>query len=200
MAPVSGYEGPAGDLAVQAKVVDVYGNPLDIDTITWSASPSGASASGASAVLNDLDPGSYTISAQASLPDGQELTATVSPINLRSAYSGVYTGSVEALITSDYFDVACTGELEATVDEMGEVITGTGTCSFAEGSDWATLALNLSGTVDGAGFEGTMGADLGWLGAYDLEASGSFSGGGLNGSFGADYGYFVVDGAFDLSE
>lgn len=116
-----------------ARVLDAEGNELDFDDIVWTSDVDDAwGLTGAEVADDSLDVGTHALTAVAALPNGDRLAYTIGGVLVQSAYTGVYTGTLNVTASGEYdgttYSAGCGGAITLVVDAYGETATGDAGC------------------------------------------------------------------------
>lgn len=199
--PASGDFLPWGETAdFSAEVVGTDGTVMDFDDIVWTSDIDGAwTLTGRDLQDDSLDVGTHALTATAELPNGDRLAYTIGGVLVQSAYTGVYTGTLQVDVAADYngttYSAGCSGAITLVVDVYGETATGDAGCLLSLfGYDLDTSYVFDLENDDGD-LSGTAGLDLSFY-TLDIDTSGEISEDGeATLTFTTDiYGYGKLDG------
>jgi len=193
------------DATFSAEVRGADGSVLEFDDIAWSSDIDDAWAlSGASVQDDSLDVGTHALTAIAELPNGDRLAYTIGGVLVQSAYTGVYSGTLQITGSGDYngteYSAGCAGALLLVVDAYGDTVSGDAGCLIA----LLGYELDMAYVFDLANEEGDLAGatalDLTWY-QLDIDTTGTMTeDGAINGSFAQDiYGLVQIDGEFDAA-
>lgn len=198
--PSSGEVLPLGeDARFTAEITAADGSELDFDEITWTSDLDEDWAPvGADFTDDSLSAGSHTITAEAKLPNGDRLSATIGAVRVQHADAGTYYGTVVVDVTADYdgtaYTVSCIGSTLLVVDVYGETATGDSTCLISLFGYDTEAAQFIDLTLDDGDVGGEVDLDLSFI-SYAFEASGTLADGDLEATWADDvYGYADVAG------
>lgn len=204
-APASGDFLPYGEASTfSAEVRDAEGNVLPFDDIAWSSDVDAAWLLAGAAVEDaGLDVGTHALTAVAELPNGDRLAYTIGGVLVQSAYTGIYTGTLQVDATAEYdgtsYSAGCSGAITLVVDAYGETVEGDAGCLLSLlGYDLDTAYVfdleNDDGTLSGA-----AALDLSFY-QLDIEATGEITEDGTaTVAFSDDvYGLALLDGQVDV--
>lgn len=131
------------DVPLHAQVFDANDQPIEAEPFSWTL------ARGAASIFDEaegevaLDPGTYDLTAQVDLPNGDRLRSTIGGVRVQDERAGVYVGELAiasfAELQGQTVRSDCVGSLDFVVDAAGETLAGSGGC---------TLTLPLIGTFD----------------------------------------------------
>lgn len=147
ISPVSGDFYPLGDdVEFEAVVYDAAGAELDFDDIRWTTTVDSAWEGTGARFDDELDVGTHTISAVASLPNGDRLGWTVAGVLVQHEDAGTYVGDLSVDFTVDYegtpLTTTCFGAATMYVDAYGETALGDSGCTVS------LLGYDLDTTYD----------------------------------------------------
>jgi hypothetical protein len=205
-APASGAFLPYGEESTfSAEVRDAEGNVLPFDDIAWSSNvDAGWLIAGAAVEDAGLDVGTHALTAVAELPNGDRLAYTIGGVLVQSAYTGVYTGTLQVDATAEYdgtsYSAGCAGALTLVVDAYGETATGDAGCLLSLlGYDLDT-AYVFDLLNDGGTLSGDAALDLSFY-TLDIAATGEITEDGTaTVDFSDDvYGFALLDGHVEVT-
>ncbi|MDP2311237.1 MAG: hypothetical protein Q8P18_34775 [Pseudomonadota bacterium] len=205
-APSSGAFLPYGDVSTfSAEVRGADGTVLAFDDIAWSSDVDAAWLLAGAAVEDDgLDVGTHALTAVADLPNGDRLAYTIGGVLVQSAYTGIYTGTLQVDATAEYdgtaYTAGCSGAITLVVDSYGETVEGDAGCLLSLlGYDLDTAYI-FDLANDGGTLSGDAALDLSFY-QLDIAASGEITEeGAATVDFSDDvYGFALLDGHVDVT-
>jgi hypothetical protein len=121
-------------LPLEGEVLSADGDVLDFDAIVWETDAEGEIAVG-TAEEADLNWGIKTVTATATLPNGDRLQTVLGGIRVQGRHTGIYAGNLAINLHADFQDTpitaSCLGGLDFIVDMSGEVLLGEeGSCTI----------------------------------------------------------------------
>ncbi len=165
ISPESGAFYPLGTpVPFEAVLIAADGSELPMDDIAWATNVDSAWAGSGGEFSDELTVGTHTITAQASLPNGDRLGWTVSGVLVQHEDAGTYVGDLSVDFVIEYegtpITTTCFGAATLYVDAWGEVATGDSGCTLSLlGYELAsTYAFDLA--VDEGEVEGSAALDL----------------------------------------
>lgn len=205
-APSSGAFLPYGEASTfSAEVRDAEGNLLEFDDIAWSSDIDSAWLLAGAAVEDaGLDVGTHALTAVADLPNGDRLAYTIGGVLVQSAYTGVYTGTLQVDATAEYdgtsYSAGCAGAITLVVDAYGETAVGDAGCLLSLLGYELDTSYIFDLANDGGTLSGAAALDLSFY-ELDIEASGEITEDGTaTVDFSDDvYGFALLDGHVDVT-
>jgi hypothetical protein len=186
--------------AFEAVLYDADGEEIDFDDVSWTSDVDGCWAPVGASFDNDtLGVGTHTLTASATLPNGDRLSFAVGGVLVQSPYAGVYVGDLSVSLAGDYngqtLSAGCSGGVTIVVDAEGETATGESGCllslfGYELDTSYVLDLENSEGDLDGV-----AAVDLTWF-EYPFAATGALTeDGDMEAAFSElVYGYLQVDG------
>jgi hypothetical protein len=188
-----------------ATITGADGTVMDFDDITWTSDIDDAWGLTGAAVDDDtLDVGTHALTATAVLPNGDRLAYSVGGVLVQSAYTGIYTGTLQVDASGDYngtsYTAGCSGAITLVVDAYGETATGDAGCLLSLFGYDLDTAYVFDLENDAGELSGAASLDLTYY-QLDIEASGELTEDGTASiTFSDDvYGYVQLDGEVDAT-
>jgi hypothetical protein len=193
------------DATFSAEVRGADGSVLAFDDIAWTSDIDDAWAlTGASVEDGSLDVGTHALTAIAQLPNGDRLAYTIGGVLVQSAYTGVYSGTLQITGSGDYngteYSAGCAGALLLVVDAYGDTVTGDAGCLISLLGYELDMAYLFDLENDEGDLAGATALDLTWY-QLDIDTVGSMTeDGAIEGTFTQDiFSVVQIDGEFDAT-
>ncbi len=204
--PLSGSFLPYEEAAsFSAVITGADGVVMEFDDITWLSDVDAVWAlTGAALEDATLDVGTHALTATAILPNGNRLAYSVGGVLVQSAYTGIYTGTLQVNTTAAYngteYAAGCSGAITLVVDAYGDTATGDAGCLLSLLGYELDTSYVFDLENDGGTLSGDASLDLSFY-QIDIGATGTLTEeGAAELTFSQDvYGYLQVDGAVDAT-